>query len=329
MNKNLHNAGKKMIINSQIPEKLQYSVEIDFVRDFEIAIYDSLKSMGYNPSLKGEQNIYSYLNVLKRNIKNTPRKVFISKELACPKECEQAFNEIVLKLKFGISVKPYMSKKINKKDAKDMLIYDWNIFHFHLNKLENKSAFVDRSDFLLFAYITNDSAYLLQIYKHNKESEPYLFSKIELIDIIESNWPNELNKYQINGAIGLSEPIDDKSIALFRKAGITSFTETKSGKVYISMGGGYMSNRMSHDVVRTRDNWINRINLYQDCFIKCINEIFDVLKQLNINDNNLNVKFLYFNNSEFTCLELNNKLIIQFLLHESKIRICEPYELYA
>lgn len=316
-----------MIINSQIPEKINYSIEINFAEDLNTIACDGLKNMGYSPNKSGD-NVYSYLNILKRNISTIPRKVYISKELNCPKECEQAFNEIVLKLMRGFSLTQYMSRKIEKKDSKDMLIYDWNIYHFHLNRLNNKKTFVDRSDYLLFAYITNNSAYLLQIYNHNKNIEPYLFSKIELVRIIENNWPELLSKYQIKGIVSLAEPISDESVATFRKAGITSFVETNPGKIYISMGGGYMSNRMSYDVINTRNNWRNKVNIYQQFFIKSIFNIIELLKHFNINNYNLVVKLLTFNESEFICLELNNKLIIQFLLKEHKIRVCEPYELY-
>lgn len=116
------------------------------------------------------------------------RKVVYSKELRCPKGYEQALKELARKIELGEDINPFLSTSREKTDAKDPLLYDWNIHHLHLTRRYHSNGRPKRSSYLLFVRCTDSTMYFIQIYPH--QSNPFV--KGELQEIVAHNWPELL-----------------------------------------------------------------------------------------------------------------------------------------
>lgn len=146
-----------MIFNNSVLEINKYSIEIDLLSDLQNISKHRLYDVGFEVADKTEEDwIRLFFNVQKRLVTNTPRTILKSKEFVCPPQYSEALKEIEEKITYGQSLSMYMSKTILDLGYKDLLLFDWNIHHFHLSKRKNRDRFVKRSDFELFVFFTED-----------------------------------------------------------------------------------------------------------------------------------------------------------------------------
>ena len=86
-----------------------------------------------------------------------------------------------------------------------------------------------------------------------------MWTHIELIRIIDNNWPDLIEKHRLQGVTSLAEKLDDEKYAMLRKANMSAFVEVEENKVFGLIGGGYASDGSSVEAVRTSDHWYNYI----------------------------------------------------------------------
>lgn len=227
-------------------------IKMDLYADFTERLKYILDTNGVQYSAQSDDIPYNYFNYRKRIIVSKPRTVFISAELTCPKEYQLAFDEFVEKIEKGDDLMPYMSGKIMDATYNDGLLNDWNISHFHLSRRMGKDGFIKRSDYELFAYVTEDAVYLLQIYPHKEE---YLYAKQDLFRILAENWPEVIQTFHINDAIKLSYVPNDKEYEQLREAHFMNLTQVGENQIYFPPGGGVMSNGYSAFALRNVDYW--------------------------------------------------------------------------
>lgn len=174
--------------------------------------------MGINPS--NTRNIlYEYFNMLKRIISIRPRRVVYSKEFQCPEEYKPALLEFEDNARKGKNLNKYQSDKITRPEESDDLLNDWNIVHFHLSRRFRDDGFVKRSNYQIFAWITDDCIYMIQVYPHKAD---FLYCKKELLNIVERNWPNLLEPYRLKDICSLNEQFDDEQYEQIREAHIST-----------------------------------------------------------------------------------------------------------
>lgn len=224
--------------------------EIDLLSDLKEQLKFRLIKAGIKTT--SSNPIYDFFNFKKRFIEPKPRAIKKSKEFSCPIGYEVALAEIENKIIAGANLVPYLSKQIKDANYSNGILNDWNIHHLHLSCRIGKDGFVQRSDYQIFAFFTEDVCYLLQIYPHNK---PNLYSTQEMIKIIDNNWPKLIEKNKINGNLSVS--ITDAEYAKLRKANISTFVQTEPDKIFGVIGGGYMSNGASHSALSASDFWHN------------------------------------------------------------------------
>ncbi len=94
-----------------------------------------------------ENVIRQYWNMEKRLIQRKPRKVVYSAEFRCPEEYERALAEFEERVKKGGNLHPFMSDKILKSSYNDLLLNDWNIYHFHLTGRFRDDGFAARNKY--------------------------------------------------------------------------------------------------------------------------------------------------------------------------------------
>lgn len=162
----------------------------DYVQN-GFSYYGTSNYKNINPT----EDLINLFTLKEKVIAALPRRVEISTELVNQLNNQYAsFSPIVnyLKLLFlnGGELNQHQSKQVLNYKTPDHLIFDWKIYHLHLNDKKTKhNYFVDRTDELLFVYIDNEQALFLGIFTHKPKTN---FSNISLLEIIDNNWKSIL-----------------------------------------------------------------------------------------------------------------------------------------
>lgn len=118
-------------------------------------------------------------------------------------------------------------------------------------------GFVQRTGPVLFARFTNDTAYFLAVLPHNN------WTRQELVRIIHQNWPDAISRYRRSGVDLEWIPTDDE-VRKLRKHGILSIVQVEPGVIYMPIGGGYATSRLSIVVGTSCDRIIASLHALED-----------------------------------------------------------------
>ena len=316
-----------MRYSSNLLKPIAWNLEIDLVADMQTMSYEKLVKAGYR-NVELDRALYQYFNVRKRQIDSRPRKLHKSREFKCPESYEEALYYFEKKVNRGDSLLPFLSNKLFDASYSDGMLNDWNIYHFHLTRRFNKDGWAKRSDYELFAYVTDTDMYLLQVYEHQ---DPLLYWRKELVKIINDNWPELLDKFHLKEVQGLTEEFDDEQYKQLREAHITTFVELGKNQVFGMIGGGYMSDGSSGEALRAADFWHNRLKIIQKIFIENMDILCGLIEQVVESESKeYKVKLLWVDSEqEFTFCELNRHVIIQLNLKDGYWRACLPFEVFG
>lgn len=298
-----------MICKSSILDTEYYSVEIDSVNDLQKHSEKIIRNSGFKCG-SNKDWIRLYFNMQKRLIPEIPRAVVKSIEFFCPSAYEQALEGIENKITSGKCIILYMSDKILDLEYKDLLLYDWNIYHLHLNRRRREDDFIKRSDYELYIYVTGNTAYFIRIYPHAKE---YLYSTKEMVAIIHNNWKNLVDRYKLKGVLCDSEEIADEGYGMLRKNGISTFVDLENETVYMSFGGGYATNGSSIEVMCNSDYWKSLMRKYEQLIVREAKSIISTIykfKKSKLN-RNLVFKMICFKDDEISLFEISIGICIQ------------------
>ena len=232
---------------------------INFISDLKEVITEKLSRLGHRPAPEEDIDtlLIRSLNLARRVPPIIKWTVMQSNELARKSllpEIRLGLDEFIKKAESGQNLKPHLSKKSDDPDYKDLMFYDWGVFHFHLgtNSNPNHNEFVERTGELLFAIADSNTArmYLIDIHPHR-------FTNQKLLRIVKDNWPEIIEPHTLNRAIGLPSNWSDDDIGSLRKAGIDPILQISDGPVLMSMGGGITTagnsrlNKMDADIIKT------------------------------------------------------------------------------
>lgn len=298
----------------------QWSLEMDLTKDLEFFMKKEMQRVGINPS-NTRSISYEYFHMMKRIISIRPRSVKYSKEFQCPKEYKSALSEFEDNARKGENLNKYQSDKITKPEESDDLLNDWNIVHFHLSRQFRDDGFVKRSNYQIFAWITDNCIYMIQVYSHKDD---FLYCKQELLNIVERNWPNLLEPYRLKEIVSLNEQFNDEQYAQIREAHISTLVQTKSDKYYGLLGGGYMSDGSSGEAVRKELFWNKRLKICEDVIRRNMIPILQVIgEQCNYKGHTYNIKLFGIPASpdKINVIETKTQMRIELLLLESRLRI--------
>jgi hypothetical protein len=224
----------------------RFEITLDFYADLSQMLRCELQLEGYQVGADEDpfEVCKKYFNVQKRKIAPKPREVLISRQFNCPQEFQTAVDAIRDKARKGGDLKPHLSKTLLDADYNDGLLNDWGIHHFHLSSLPDREqpVFVERTGPLLFARVTDEHFYMINVMKHQN------WTNRNLIEILHANWPESIAGYRLQGIKGPSYSEDD--LKRFRKGGVMTCIEVSDGTVYAPPGGGYASTGVSIEVVR-------------------------------------------------------------------------------
>lgn len=232
---------------------------INFKSDLKNIIEQQFCKAGiqYDKELDINSFAARYLEMINRLIIPVPRRVIFSKEIhnslgGLTHEVKAEQREKALEawrtvfylrqlLVAGENVNGFLSKGIGfatgKKSA-DGLLWDFGMHHLHLSREVETSGFVKRSDYLLFAIITGEHTYFVDVRLH-RDPQNLGWVRQELFEIAHSNWPELFEPRILRGVKG--DRLTDKEKRELRRKNINHVTEL-GGNAIGPLGGGTAMN---------------------------------------------------------------------------------------
>ncbi len=219
---------------------------MDFFHDLARILHDELVAAGFDlpTGLTDESLVRGYLGVLYRSIPTKARTVLESSELVCPSELLAGYAEIKRKAGAGESLVPHQSRRLDDVEYDDPLFNDWGIQHLHLGTTLGSHGYVSRTGPLLFARVTDETFFAIQIYSHGA------WSKQEMLEILRRNWPSSIEPYLLKGLTAVLPAYTDEQISDLRLAGVQAVTQM-NGRILAPMGGGTATSGQSLRVTRS------------------------------------------------------------------------------
>lgn len=177
----------------------------------------------FNETINLHLLLVDYFEILRKHIVPKKRVVLIAPELMQKMNTPEyagwkaRLYEIKEKFENGDNMNAFLSKKADENGFKDRLLTCWKIHHIHFYPEKKKG------DMLLFAVITDDHVYMVDVLPHNKK---YVFSTFQLLHIIHNNWKEIFEPYRMRGITGVEEVISkDEDVEKFRKSGISTVVQ--------------------------------------------------------------------------------------------------------
>jgi hypothetical protein len=139
----------------------------------------------------------------------------------------------------GDSLIPHLSKwvfDIDQARNNDPMLNEWSIYHFHIPVSDGKSAFVTRTNDLLFAIVTDEQFIFLDIQPHSDSTgtyEPWV--DVKIIEKIEDHYPELLEQYYLSDG---NTPLASEQRQNLRAINANTNIITTSGKEYRIPGFG-------------------------------------------------------------------------------------------
>jgi len=146
-------------------------------------------------------------------------KTYISKELEeqlkeLPEDDRKGVELVIKEFSEGKDVNYRLSKQAWNPNPyyTDHLLAEWNIYHLHLGlEREKNSSFAKRTRTLIYVLLNRDAAFFIKCLPHE-------FEKLELIEIVENNWPLLLESRKLpEEVIALSYEPSEEAIRCARR----------------------------------------------------------------------------------------------------------------
>ena len=229
---------------------------MDFLSDLKLAIVSEFQRQGISfPESADLDHLASrYLEMRICRIEPVPRKVHFSAEIhdslgnlsreTDPKvrgKALEAWGRVFyLRHLFesGDTVMPFLSREVNNTEPKkpDGLLWDYAMHHLHLSRDVDKSGFVKRSDWLLFAIVADQDVFFIDVRKHkDPERQGFEWVRQDLLDIVHNNWPELTESRLLHGVTG-SEVTNAEKLELRRKN--VNLAHKVGGRVIAPLGFG-------------------------------------------------------------------------------------------
>lgn len=237
----------------------------DFETDLKNEMHGAFSDYGLRIPIRAKINdmLLEYLTIHKKLVFPRPRRVFITPDLETKllnHEKKEIVEVIRRRLELGYDVNLFQSKRVFQTKFHDHLLYEWNIYHFHLSvEKVRKSNLLKKTDQLLFVYIDDNNAILLGIEPH-KEG---VFADEKWLEIIDHHFPEFLEPYldtHITEIYPILNPAERQKLWNY---GYTIGLTKVNGKIVHSPGIGRMTSGHSLIVTKTCDEilrWLYRLN---------------------------------------------------------------------
>ncbi|WP_197414478.1 hypothetical protein [Bacillus sp. FJAT-29937] len=246
---------------------MEYEFEMDFYSDWISHLRNFLNQFGYIPATEEKDVSLQYFNLVRRLVRPIPRKILIAKEFKCPASLQLGLEIVKEKIEKGIDLRPHLSRRISDLNYDDDLLNDWDIYHLHLSTALDTDGFMKRTGPVLFVRFDEDNAYFINVLGHGN------WTNQEMIRIIHRNWPKSIERFRIQGLVGLEKPVTDEDIKSFRSAHVNSFIEPEPGVIYGPPGMGLTTGGIGFEVVRASEVYAMIMRDYETIIKENIDEI--------------------------------------------------------
>jgi len=199
------------------------------------------------PQLSDDDLLIRFFDSLRRRPAVVPRRLWVADDFNCPPDQVAGWTALQKKVVEGGDLRPHLSRKHSALDALDGLLNEWGVHHLHLGigPAPGASGHVQRSGPVLFARITGEDFYAINIYPHGA------WENSNVLESLHRNWPDSIKNYRLKGVQG--EPLSEMERRNLRKVNAQAATTTADGTVYMAIGGGVASSGTSADAVRLAD----------------------------------------------------------------------------
>ena len=178
----------------------------------------------------------------------------------------------------GENVTRYLSKNVNYLKFGDGLLWDYGIHHLHLSKEVEESGFVKRSDYLLFAIVTQEDAYFVDIRLHPKPGD-LGWVRQDLLEIVHSNWPELVETKVLRGVRGTT--LTDEEKQELRRKNCNHVAQLGDYAI-APIGGGTMADGSSSLCRLWASNLMHEIERHQQYFDSQPAELQSRLKAMGV-----------------------------------------------
>ncbi len=252
----------------------------DLAGDLEKIIKDQLDTRGvrYGDKMRIDDLVARYLEILSRQIPPKPRPVLFSQQIRDTldslrrkhskrgsEDAIEAWRTVYhIRRLFaeGKSVTRFLTKNVGRVRSRDGLLWDFGMHHFHLRRRVEQGGFVERSPYLLYAIITNANAYFVDVWRH-PEPRGLGWSRQDLRDIVQSNWPELLRSRVVEGVEG--ETLTDREVMNLRGKNV-NYVARVGGRAVGAIGGGTMADGSSAVCRRIGMELMHHVHAHQSYF---------------------------------------------------------------
>ena len=253
--------------------------------------------VSYDPGLEFGELVLRYLEMVNRRISKVPRQVCFSDEIHASlgrlsetgadnsqngEKKKDAWRAVfLLRHRFveGENVNGFLSKRIayaTGPQSKDGLLWDFGMHHLHLSTKRTESGFVERSDYLLFAIVTDETAYFVDVRPHS-DPQGLLWVRQDLLKVVESNWPELIEPNVLKGILPGTPRSDEERKAL-RESNTVCAVEM-DGAVAVPLGGGTTTDGSSLMCRVRASQLLREVRKHQELFESHASEIASRLKE--------------------------------------------------
>lgn len=287
-------------------------MRIDFESDLKAEINKNFKRWGIKALREAPIDDYllDYLSTMKKLVSSRRRVVKYSRALASQisnHPQRKAIEHIERLFTAGGNVNIFQSQRLIQTKFHDHLVYEWNIFHFHLSMTRPAgSIFVKQVNSLLFVYITDSEAVFLDVAKHS----PGIFADVKWIEMLHDDFPDLIRQYEdirTSEHFLIPELNSEDRQALWNKGYSIGMTKIRN-KMYRNPGLGRMTSGHNIFVRQNADRiWVW---LYS---VKNSFEIYnqDICKYLGV-DNAKAVFKLRFGHSNLEIIEVTTNQVVLY-----------------
>jgi len=189
----------------------------------------------------------SFVDSLRRRPAVRPRTLWIADNFRCPPEHAQGWTILQQKIVNGVDLRPHLSRGHSFLDMLDGLLNEWGVHHLHLGAASpgGNSSHVTRTGPVLFARITEQDFYAINVYPHGS------WENSSILESLHRNWPESIRNYRLNGVDG--EPLTEKRRRSLRRVNAQVATTVADGTVYMAIGGGVASSGTSMEAAMRSD----------------------------------------------------------------------------
>lgn len=271
-------------------------------------MHSAFSDLGFKIPIRNkvDEMLLDYLTIHKKLVHTRPRQILLSSELQEKLKTHERKKEVGVisnLLEKGANVNFFQSKRLFQTRFHDHLLYEWNVYHFHLStERERKSNFVKQTDQLLFCYIDKDKAILLDIERHKEGG----FGDEKWLEIIDRDFPEVLEPFIAHNISDISPDVSPVERQRLWNYGYTLGMTKVNNKIIHSPGLGRATSGHSILVVKTCNEILRWLHTLGEHFKL---HLLDICTAFEVDPVMANFQ-LIFGNPTLMVVESNSKKII-------------------